>query len=161
MGMFGEPIEKSLQLYFRDDGRFIFRFLELLETIMVERNKEKAIIRGWKHIFGNQFPFVGYKNIPSGKVTLGFNRDVILDPYKLVPDSEKPDKGAVDTKGLVRIKSIVKWLTDIGEARRLKLMAKRGKNSSYDRIIMFLGIGFMLEIVIICIVLLQNRVAGG
>ena len=161
MGLFGDPVEKSLQLYFRDDGRFIFRFLEMTETILVERNKEKTIIRGWKHIFCILFPFVGYKNIPSGKVILGFNRDVILDPYKLVPDSEKPDRGVSDAKGLVRIKSIVKWLTDIGDARRLKLMAKRAKNTSYDRLIMFLGIGFMLEIVIICIVLLQNRAAGG
>jgi hypothetical protein len=160
MGVFGDPIEKGLQLYFRDDVKFIFRFLPLEDTFLQLRNKERVVIRGWKHFYSNQFPFTGYKNIPSGFVTISSGRDVITDVYGVIPSQELPDSGVVvkDAKdGNIRLVKIVKWLSEVGEARRLKIMAKRVKNSSYDRIVLFLGIGLMLEILIIVIELLQRR----
>jgi hypothetical protein len=161
VGLFSDPVEKGLQLYFRDDLRFIFRKMELEDTFLQEKNKEKTIIRGWKHFYRNQFPFVGYKNIPAGMVTMSFSRDVVLDPYKLVPEAEKPDKGIADLKGILRVTNIVHWLAEVGNARRLKIMAKRNKGGSYDRIVLFLGSGLMLEILVIVLILLQRRGGGG
>lgn len=162
MGLFGAPKEKGLQLYFRDDGRFIFRRLELEDTFLEEKNNEHVIIRGWKHFFKNQFPFAGYKGIKPGMVTLSCGRDVVLDPYDLVPDTEKPDKGTKELiKPIVRATNIVKWLVEVGNARRLKLMAKRAKNVATDRIILFLGAGLMVELLIIAIIVLQKRSEHG
>jgi hypothetical protein len=173
MGIFGgDLVEKALQLYFRDDLRFVFRRLELEDTFLEQRNKDKTIVKGWKHFYKNQFPFVGYKNIPAGMVTLSFGRDVILDPYGLVPEAEKPDKGikivgdvinskiSIQANGM-RVTNIIKWLVEVGTARRRKIMAKRHKGNSYDRLILFLGSSLMLEIVLIVIILLQRRAGAG
>ena len=87
----GKPKEKRTQLHFRDDGAFEFRRLEIEDTFLVEK-KNDEIIKGWKHFYRNQFPFAGYKGIKPDQVTLSYDRDIILDPYNLVDEKDKPDK---------------------------------------------------------------------
>jgi len=149
----GTPKERRTQLHFRDDGTFEFRRLEIEDTFLIER-KGDEIIRGWKHLYRNQFPFAGYKSIKADQVTLSFDRDIILDPYNLVEgDEDNPAESAkmvLDAvEGEKEIKGTRAWLSDIGEARRLKLLANRAKKSNYNRIIMFLGVALMIELLII------------
>lgn len=156
---FGVPKEKRTQLYFRGDGRFEFRRMELEDAILVERNKEGEVTSGWPHFYQAQYPFPGYKNIPADMVTLSHARDIILDPHKLVPIDELPDIKTDDKRktGNDKMKT---WLANIGKASRLKIMAKRGKSKSTDKIIVFLGASLMLQIVILLITVAKGAGAS-
>lgn len=153
-GILGNPKEKRTQLHFRDDGTFEFRRLEIEDTFLIEKGKDNEIVRGWKHLYRNQFPFAGYKSIKADQVTLSYDRDIILDPYKLIEDDEdnpqKRTKVVADAvEGSKEVKGTRAWLSDIGEARRLKLLANRAKSSNYNKIIIFLGSALMVELLII------------
>jgi hypothetical protein len=179
MGLFsfGPTKESRTQLLFRDEGSFEFRRLEIEDTFLVEKKdgkKDSDIVRGWKHFYENQFPFPGYGRIPADMVTLGFNRDIILDPYGIVKREELPPeekqtgegdalvlawpqgnghKGRLFNKGQP-------WLVEVGHARRLKILAKRGRASIYDKIVYFIGATLLLEIVIILIKVGQAHGGG-
>ncbi len=82
-------------------------------SCLVEKSKGE-LVRGWKHFFGNQYYFAGYKGISAGTITLGFARDIILDPFNKIPTgdtvSEKPK--SKDASGLK------KWISKIAENQR-------------------------------------------
>lgn len=162
--LFGSPKEQRTQLHFRDDGTFEFRKLDIEETFLVEKDKNGEIVKGWKHFYNNQFPFAGYKGIKADQVTMSFDRDIILDPYGLIEtDKDNPNKSQkILNDAAVRSKQgngvgIKAWLADIGEARRLKMMANRAKTSNYNRIILFLGIALIFELLIISLEVLMKR----
>lgn len=157
----GKPKERRTQLHFRDDGAFEFRRLEIEDTFLVEKDKDE-IIRGWKHFYRNQFPFAGYKGIKPDQVTLSYDRDIILDPYNLIRgdegNPEKRTKMVLDAvEGDKEIKGTRAWLSDIGEARRLKLLANRAKSSNYNKVIIFLGSALMVELLIIGLEVLARQ----
>jgi hypothetical protein len=152
MSIFGTPKESRTQLLFRDDGKFIFRKLEVEDTFLQEKNKDNVIVKGWKHFYKLQFPFPGGQGVKADMVTLSFSRDVVLDPYNLIDYRDIPDN-----KGNPAKVGIAQWLVDVGQARRLKMIVKRGKGSIYDKITLFLGAGFMLEILIILILALRSK----
>lgn len=154
--MFGlNQVERRTQLHFMDAGTLNFRNLDIEDTFLVEKDNNGEITRGWPHYYRNQFPFAGYKGIKAGQVTLSFDRDIILDPYGLIKDDvDNPDKAPektvmnIDTKS-EKVSGVQSWLSSIGEARRLKMMANRGKDSNYNKLMYFLGAGLMLEFIII------------
>lgn len=148
---FGVPKEKRTQLFFRGDGRFEFRRMELEDAILVEKNKEGEVTSGWPHFYQAQYPFPGYKNIPADMVTLSHARDIILDPHKLVPINELPDIKPDEKRKSGNNDNMKTWLANIGKASRLKIMAKRSKTKATDKIIVFLGTALMLQIVILLI----------
>lgn len=157
----GTPKEQRTQLHFRDDGTFEFRRLDIEDTFLVEKKNEE-IIRGWKHFYRNQFPFAGYKGIKADQATLSYDRDIILDPFGLIEEDEdnpeKRSKVVLDAAGGNKeIKGTRAWLSEIGEARRLKLMANRAKKSNYNKIIIFLGVALLFELLIIGIEVLLRQ----
>jgi hypothetical protein len=105
--------EYKTQLYFKDDNKFRFIRREVEYSCLVEKDKGN-LVRGWKHFFGNQFYFPGYRGISADTITLGFARDIILDPFNKIPTgeaiSEKPK--AKDLAGLK------KWIAKIAENQR-------------------------------------------
>lgn len=156
----GPPKEKAFQLHFRDDNSFEFRQLDIEDTFLIEKDKEE-IKRGWKHFYRNQFPFAGYKNMKRGQVTLSFDRDIILDPYGIIANDvdnpEKREKTVIDMfGGETKLKGTRAWLSDVGEARRMKMMANRAKNNNYDKIILFLGCGLVIQLLILGIEVLMR-----
>jgi len=112
MGLLGHK-EYKTQLYFQDDNKFRFIKRQLEYSCLVEKDHDK-LLRGWKHFYGNQLYFPGYGNISADLVTLGFARDIILDPFNKVPTgeavSEKPK--ARDSTGLKN------WIAKIAENQR-------------------------------------------
>lgn len=138
MSIFGPPKEKRTQLYFRDDGKFTFRKLRIEDTFLVEK-KGDDIIKGWKHFYKLQFPFVGLggsalelkKAIGSDMVTLGYDRDIILDPFGIVDDKEKPDKKRAINDN--------PWITDVAEGQRYKAQNKPGNRLLVEKITLILG----------------------
>lgn len=111
MGLLSKK-EFKTQLYFQDDDKFRFVKRQVEFSCLVEKAKGE-LVRGWKHFFGNQYYFAGYRGLSAGTVTLGFARDIILDPFNKIREgvavSEKPK--ADDT-------SLKKWIAKISENQR-------------------------------------------
>lgn len=100
MNILGTPKEKRTQLYFRDDGSFIFRKLEIEDAFLVEKIGGE-ITKAWIMRYKLLTNFDGYGNIGADMVTISFARDIVLDPFKRLNDSEKPDKGTDLVKDFV------------------------------------------------------------
>lgn len=140
MNIFGLAKEKRTQLYLRDDGKFLFRKLFIQDTFMVEK-KGDDVIKGWKHFFKLQFPFAGYKKMKPDMVTLGYDRDIILDPFGIVKDADKPDKHRAINDN--------KFITDIAETQRYKHQAKPGTQLLLNKVTIFLGVATLLIVLAI------------
>lgn len=139
MGVLGNSKEQRTQLFFRDDGKFTFRKLEVEDTFLVEKT-DNAIVRGWKHYYSLQFPFTGYGKIPADMVTLGYSRDIILDPFGLVSDIEKPEAGGVS-------KLDKRGISDVAETQRYKVQNKPTGMYLVDKVTLILGAGFLLQLI--------------
>lgn len=137
--------EKRTQLYFRDDGQFAFRKLEIEDTFLVEK-KDSAITHGWKHFFGLQFPFAGKKGIKADMVTLGFSRDIVLDPFNIIDESEKPEKHKKINEN--------PWVSEVAESRVYKHQVAGQKMALYDKVTLILGglTALVVLAIIICVV---------
>jgi hypothetical protein len=143
MGFFslGAGKEKGDQLHFYADGSFEFRKKPLEDGCIVER-VEDQVLKAWPYFYSAQMQFDGYKSIPASMPILSFDRDMILDPFNKIPQSEtvngKPDKNDVNVK---------KWLSQLAESMRYKVMSKPGSMLLVDKITVFLGVALLMEII--------------
>ena len=135
MDIFGPPKEKRTQLFFRDDGKFIFRKLFIEDTFLVEK-VSSDIVKGWKHFYKLQFPFAGLKGIPADMVTLGFDRDIVFDIYGLVDEKDKPLKNKKINEN--------DWITDVADGQRYKAQNKPASMLLLDKVTIFLGIATLV-----------------
>ena len=134
--------EKKTQLYFRDDNKFQFIKRELAFSCLVER-QDGTLKRAWKHFYGAQLFFPGYKNMSADSVTLGFSRDIILDPFNKIPSGE-----SVGEKPSIKDKvSLGKWIAKIAENQRHTYRSKR-KSTRKEDIINWALVGVLLIMVI-------------
>jgi len=121
--------ERKTQLYFYDDNTFQFIKRPLQHFCLVEKEGDK-LKRAWKHFYGNQILFKGYKNMSADMITLGFSRDIILDPFDKIPKGEK-----MSDKPDLRIQDgLKKWIARIGENMRHIYRSKRQTSITGDRI---------------------------
>lgn len=126
MNILGMPKEYKTQLYFQDDNKFCFIKRQLEYSCLVEKAKG-ILVRAWKHFYGNQLYFPGYKNISADTVTLGFSRDIILDPFNKVPTG-----GAVGQKPKADDEGLKKWIAKIAENQRHIYRSLRKKTIKED-----------------------------
>lgn len=142
MGLFTAKKERKLQLYFRDDNKFEFKTRLLEFSSLIEKDGE-AIIKGWKHFYACELPFGGYKKLHSNMITLGFGRDIILDPFNKVPVGEK-----LNEKPANNVDSLNKWIAKIAENQRHIYRTKRKSTLITNRIIWTeIGVIFVMLIV--------------
>ena len=141
MNLFGNK-EYKAQLYFQDDDKFKFIRRQLEFSCLVEKAKG-ALLRGWKHFYGNQLYFAGYKNMSAGMVTLGFARDIILDPFNKIPigDSVSEKPKAKDTKGLKN------WIAKIASNQRHIYRTQR-KSTAKEDFINYCLMGVLIAMVV-------------
>jgi len=111
MGLFGKK-EFKTQLYFQDDDKFRFVKRLVEYSCLVEKVKGE-LVRGWKHFFSNQYYFSGYRGLSAGTITLGFARDIILDPFNKIREG-----AAVSEKPKADDSSLKKWIAKIAENQR-------------------------------------------
>ena len=129
MSLFTLGKERKTQLFFRDDNKFQFVKRSLMYSCLVEKSGD-VLKNAWKHFYGCQLPFPGYKNIPADMVTLGYSRDIILDPFDKVPKGEEmSEKPNTKDKN-----SLKKWIAKIAENQRHIFRAKRENIFLMDRI---------------------------
>jgi len=105
--------ETKTQAFFRDDNKFQLVKRNLEFSCLVEKAGD-TMKRGWKHFYNNQFYFGGYKNMSADSVTLGFSRDIILDPFNKIAIGD-----SVGTKPKINDKpGLKKWIAMIAENQR-------------------------------------------
>jgi len=143
MSLFGPPKEKRTQLYFRDDGGFIFRKLDIEDAFLVEKSK-KVIVRAWMMRYKLLKRFNGFKRIGADMVTISFARDIVFDPFDQLATSEKPEKGASLTKDFVRKIAEAKCYTHEQKAKGSLLVDKLVLFLGFTMIVLALGIGAMV-----------------
>lgn len=154
--------EKGWQVLIPDDDTFWFRRLDLDDLFLVERDKQKMVTSGWPDLNANKFPCPGYKpaHIPPCRVTFCTRRDIIYEVVPgIVPRNQRPDGGrAMDRKigsrfsiesEMDRLRDVVAWCAHHGNQRLLRIAAKKSKQPAMDRLIMWLGIGFLIELFIL------------
>ena len=118
--------ERKTQLYFRDDNKFSFIKRDLLYSCLVERSGD-TLKKAWKHFYCNQLFFPGYKKISADAITLGFVRDIILDPFNKIPTGEETTEKPKDNKG-----SLKSWIAKVATNQRHIFQTKRQQNSKED-----------------------------
>jgi hypothetical protein len=124
---------KALQLHWRDDGKIHLRALRLDDGDMVERKGGEVVV-GWPHTYANQFPFDGYKNMPSGMVTACFSRDIIWELFPVLSEGEKPKQGTDLVKD---------WIIGRGESRQNNIQNKAAKRGM-EAVSKYLGIAIII-----------------
>lgn len=98
----GPPEEKRTQLYFRDDGGFLFRKLLVEDTFLVEKTNAQETNKAWMMRYKLLKRFDGFKNIGADMVTISYARDIVFDPFRQLNQSEKLEKGKQLVKGFVK-----------------------------------------------------------
>lgn len=77
----GHKVTVKHQLFAYDnDNSLEFRPLRIEMSHMVEDREGKPYAAFW-HKFTNEYWFPGYKNIPAGYITPGFERDTVLQVH--------------------------------------------------------------------------------
>ena len=135
MNLFGVPKEKRTQLYFRDDGSFIFRKLDIEDGFLVEKNKSGEIIKAWMMRYKLLKRFDGYGNIGADMVTISYARDIVFDPFSQLKDSETPGKGNSLIKDFVR---------NIAEAKCYRHEMSAKGSLFADKIVIYMGVVMVL-----------------
>lgn len=138
MGIFGGTQDKKIQLYFGDDQSFQFIKRPLKYSCLVEMDGDK-MKRAWKHFYNTELPFPGYKSISAGLVTLGFPRDIILDPFDKIPKGTEMNK----KPNLESAAGLKDWISKIAENMRHIYRAKRTTSTSVD-VITWVLIGILV-----------------
>lgn len=103
-------MEKKTQLFFREDNKFLFRKLPLEYSCLLEK-KGDLIQAGYWHTYAGQYAFLGYKNMSADTVTLGFSRDIFLDPHNKIPVS-------VDVNGKPAKDKVGPWIAKVATMMR-------------------------------------------
>lgn len=138
--------EKRTQLYFREDGKFHFRKLEVEDTFLVEKRNGKRF-SAWKLAYKLQLPFAGFKDIKRDNVTVSFARDIIFDPFDVLPAAEKPD----------RSKNISKpWITSIAESQGYTAQHESSRKLALSTQMSLLGGAVLLMAVCLMVVIFVN-----
>lgn len=109
MSIFSGPSNEGLQILFKDNRSVKFNKIPIEHTCLCEKQGEQTI-RGWKHHYKTQYLHRGFKNLPVGKATLSFERDIVLNIHGVLTEDELPKKGG-DIKqhrdiGISRIRQI-------------------------------------------------------
>lgn len=142
MGIFsnilGTASEKRTQLFIRDDGKLTFRRLDIMDASIVEKDKNKKPVKGWMDKYKMLFPFDGYRNIPAGSVSIGFDRSPLLDIWGILEDEEKLPVNAGLKHPLIQ---------DVARNRMYKIDTTAKPNKMNDYIAIFCGAGMIIEII--------------
>lgn len=155
MVIMGLGPENKTQLYFRDDNTFVFVRRAIKYSCLVEKEGD-VLKRAWKHFYSCQIPFPRYRNIKSALVSLGFSRDIILDPFNKVPTAVDGDVSKKPGAG----DAMKKWIANIAENQRHVFRAKRESTVWTSRITWaFLGV-LTVEVLVWAFIFVRKNYGG-
>src|SRR3990167_9491888 len=93
--MFGIASNKEFitRLHWREDGALDFLKSEIHDTFAVKKRGEE-VEKAWKFLYKLMFKFDGFGHIQPCQLIMTYDRDIILDPFKKVKESDDvPKKG--------------------------------------------------------------------
>lgn len=129
-GIKGTQKERRTQLYFRDDGTFEFRKLDIEDSFLVDKDTKGSIIRAWIMYFKLLKRFGGFKNIGADMVTLSYSRNTVFDPFHQLTNEEAPtEKGKLKEAFVKRV----------AESKCYQHEQKAAPALIMDKLTMFLG----------------------
>jgi hypothetical protein len=138
MGL-GKAKEKKIQFFIHDDDSMEFVKRTIEDTVLIEMRNGKPVA-AFKHYYKLEYDFEGYKNLPAGKITLGYPRDIMLDLFNTLEVKDKFTKG----NDLNR-----PWITDIAANAFYKAKTQKAPSLLMDRfsvLCMFLVAGEAIAI---------------
>lgn len=135
MNLLGVPRERGCQLYFRDDGPFHFRMLDIDDASLVAKTQSGEASMAWQLHYKLLKQFVGFKKIAANMVTISFGRDIVLDIFSQLKDHEKPEKGE---------KRVKTFVTRIAEAKCYQHEKSQQGLLFMDKMTIFLGLTMVL-----------------
>jgi len=124
------PKERGIQLYFRDDGSFEFRKLDIEDSFLVEKDAKGNIIKAWIMYFKLLKRFLGFKNIATDMVTVSYSRNIIFDPFNQLSNEEAPTENGKLKKEFVK---------RIAESKCYQHEQKAAPTLIMDKLTLFLG----------------------
>lgn len=149
MNFFGDNQKtlKGLQVLFKDNRHIKFRQLPLKHTCLCEMDSaNKEAVNCWRDYFVNRFTFNGYRNLPTGKATLSFQRDIVLNLNNIVPKDKLPKEGGDLTQH-----------SDIAISR-IREVKVQTNNTSYDKMTTSLIVSFLVFALILAIVFVRRAI---
>lgn|SRR3990172_7475186 len=133
MGIFSKNTRNTRrQTYFFDDGSFQTRSL-LVEHGCLVIKKDNRVMQAWRHFYRAEIPYSGSKGIPPGQVTLGYSRDIILDPFDRVSKSKDAERGKPISRDPKDVKA---YIAQIAEETRYRESIKGGSMLHLNKIIL-------------------------
>lgn len=149
MGLFSfsnsEAQVKGLQVLFKDNRHVKFRLLPLRHTCLCEMTSDnQKAVNCWKDYFNNRYVFNGYKKLTAGKVTLSFQRDIILNSNNIIPAKKLPEEGGD-----------LKQHKDIAISRMREIKVQKD-NSPTDKISTAMVISFIVFSLILAVAFVKE-----
>lgn len=142
MGLLSDQIkERRTQVLFRDDGTFEIRKLDVLDSFLVEKDNNGNIIRAWLMPYKLLKRFDGYKSMSADMVTLSGERDIVLDLFNELKDSEKPGG---DESGKTVGEKLNKFIGRVAASTCYRIERTAKPHSQLDKVVTFLGIAIGL-----------------
>jgi hypothetical protein len=144
--------EKRTMLYFKENGHFKFDKKEVEDSFLLEK-KNGRVTRAWEDLRSLHLPFVGWKGIPRDEISLHHSRDVIFDPFNMIPAGENPAKYVgkkVDGHGLGA------WISDITQTQQYKRQEESSKKMAQTTQMILMAIPAILMVMAAFIVILVN-----
>jgi len=151
--------EKRGQLYFREDGKFLFRRLSVEDTFLIEK-KNGNRVAAWLLAYQSQIPFAGGGGVKPNNVTISYARDIIFDPFNLLRGSQKPsafDHDAQSPKGMPAegSRAITKpWIRDIAESQTYTAQQESSRRMALTTQMALLGGAVLLMAVALIVIIL-------
>jgi hypothetical protein len=137
-------------LYFREDDKLKFEKKEVEDTFLVERRNGRAV-RAWAMYYQLLLPFTGYKGIPQDEVTVAFARDIVFDPFNILPDEVKPQAGKLSSEQVEK-----PWIRDVSTSQFHKRRDESSKKMALTTQVALLGTATVLMFIAVFIVVMIN-----
>lgn len=128
-----------MQLFHHDNGELEFIKRPLIGGSPTELDENGLPKGSWIDYYQTLYPFDGYKNIPADAVQLAYGRHFHMEIHNILDEKARPpDKSELDSP----------FISAIAESRAVEITRTAKPHSMNDRLILFLGIALVLEILI-------------
>jgi hypothetical protein len=128
-----------MQFFHHENGDLEFRRLQLVGKGVTEFDSQNMPLRSWVDYYETLYPFNGYKSIPADAVQLACPRYYHMELHNILTDTKRPPKDG---------SFINKFISNWADSRGLDLAKAKKPKSAWDKVIIFLGLGLIIECVL-------------
>lgn len=153
MGLLGIKRARRMQLYHHDNGDLEFRRLNIVGQAVTEFDETNMPKNAWIDFLKSLYPFSGYKGIPADAVQLAYGRHFYLElngQNILTPEEKPPNEDSINSP----------YITAIAEDRAVQLAQAKKPHSTWEKLTIILGIGFIIEMILWGIRIYTSRNTG-